>query len=474
MTTTGDGGRSGSTTKQKIDVIAFEPALLDLTQQLQDMARVADKLQETLTKALEAGLENLQDDLNQSRSDLNRMKCHLYLAVTANETLLAEIPKVKEAVKESQAAEKKGKEDPISVESSREPLVTLYAVRVALRALEAGKRRQKGTATRIRTGVTRKSGWTTRYTKLKCFECGKVGQKWWQKPHSKRKYDKRKEEAEKEDTSAGNSLAQEKERDGTESRLTSTRNLLWDDTTRTTLMDASESEYLYPIIAGGAKRSVIGLPEYVKICKELSISPKVHPKHAVDPEFHAFGINKNYSERQRVAGRVNSPIPCGRGRAIIAVLLAVYGKALPLIGKDLLREWRAEEYHEGDRTNLAWKGEKISLRTYIDERGDARLPLSREAVQMNIAESMLFTSLSDAKEHVSREESIELLKRIHSRMHALWTTIKILLERNRQWHPGMLPVLKDISKNCAVCLRTGDPQPSRKISLSRLHMGFDD
>ena len=167
-------------------------------------------------------------------------------------------------------------------------------------------------------------------------------------------------------------------------------------------------------------------------------------------------------------------IPYGRGRAIIAVLLAVDGNDLPLIGKDLLCEWRSEEDHAGDRINLAWKGEKIWLRTYIDETGHARLPLSREAMQMNIAESMLFMCLSGAKEHVSREESIESLKRIHSRTHAHWTTFKILLERNGQWHPGMLPVPKDISKNCAVCIRTGDPQPSRKISLSRLHMGFDD
>lgn len=67
MTTTEGGGGSGSTTKQTINIIAFETALLDLTQHLQDMSRVADKLQETLTKALEAALENLQGDLNQSR-----------------------------------------------------------------------------------------------------------------------------------------------------------------------------------------------------------------------------------------------------------------------------------------------------------------------------------------------------------------------------------------------------------------------
>lgn len=192
------------------------------------------------------------------------MKCHLDLAVTANETLLEEMPEVKEAVKEFRAAEKE-KEHPISVQSSREPLIALDAVRVALRALEAGKRRQKGTVTRIRMGVTRRSGRTTRYTKLKRFECEQVGQKWWQKPHSEREYDKRKEEPEKEDTSAGNSLAQAKERGGTEARLTSTKNLLWDDTMPTKLMNASESESLHPIIAGGAKRSLIGLPEYVKI-----------------------------------------------------------------------------------------------------------------------------------------------------------------------------------------------------------------
>ena len=95
-------------------------------------------------------------------------------------------------------------------------------------------------------------------------------------------------------------------------------------------------------------------------------------------------------------------------------------------------------------------------------------------MQTNIARSMLFTCLSDAKEHVSREESIELLKHIHSLTHAHWTTIKNLLEHNRQWRPVMLPILKDISKKCAVCMRTRDPQPSRKISLSHLHMCFND
>ena len=473
-TTAEDGGGSGSTEK-KIDIIAFETALRDLTQQHQDVARIADKLQEKLTKILEAAPGSLRGDLNQSRSDLNRMKCHFDVAVTANDTLLAEMPKVKEVIKELQAVEEKGKEDTTSLQSSREPLITLDAVRVALRALEAGERRQKSTATSVLTEVTRRSGRTTRYTKLKCFECGEVGHKWWQKPQCKRKHDKRKEEAEKEDNSAGNSLAQVEERGSTESRLTNTTNLLlWDDTTRTTLTDASEAESLHPIIDGGAKRSVIGLPEYVNICEELSISPKVHPRQRVDPEFHAFGTSRNSSERQRVAGRVNIPIPYGRGRTIIAGFLAVDGNVPPLIGKDLLREWRAEEDHAGGRIKLAWKGEKVSLRTYLDETGHARLPLSREALQMNIAESMLFTCLSEAKEHVSREESIKLLKRIHSRTHAHWTTIKILLERNRQWHPGMLPVLKDICKNCAVCIRTGDPQPSRKISLSRLHMGFND
>ena len=38
----------------------------------------------------------------------------------------------------------------------------------------------------------------------------------------------------------------------------------------------------------------------------------------------------------------------------------------------------------------------------------------------------------------------------------------------------MLSVLKDIKNKCSVCIRTGDPNPSSKISLSRLHMGCND
>ena len=102
----------------------------------------------------------------------------------------------------------------------------------------------------------------------------------------------------------------------------------------------------------------------------------MHPRLTGDPKFHVFGTDRNSSERQRVARRVNIPIPYGRACGIIAVFLAVDGNVPPLFGKDLLLEWRAEEDHAGNRIKLAWTGEKILLRIYTDEAGHARLQLS--------------------------------------------------------------------------------------------------
>ena len=404
-------------TGRKQDVVLLDAVLLDFAQQCKDALKGAGRLHEKLEKALESAPENLKGDLNQSISDMKRIKCHLDVALTAKNVIQAETPKFKE-IMESQLAEKTKGADVKSPEGwSGEPLITLDAVRVAHRALEAGDRRQKDTASSVLTETMRRGGRTTRiYTKLKCYKCGKVGHKWWQKPQCRKKHDKRKEEADNDNKSA---TPQVKGRVNTESGLTSTTSiLLWDDMTRTTLTDASTSISLHPIVDGGAKRSVIGLLQYIKMCDDLCISPKVHLKLAVDPEFHLFGTDTDSSKRQRIAGRVKIPIPYGRGRVIPATFLVVDGNVPPLHGKDFLREWNAEEEHAKDRLKLEWKGEKVSLRTYLDESGHARLPLSLEALQANIADSMLFTCLSEAKTNVPREQSIELLKRIHVRTHA--------------------------------------------------------
>ena len=174
------------------DVVALDAALLDLAQECNDALNVAGRLHERLEKARESTSENLKSELNQSRNDLNRIRCHLDVALAAIDVMQAKIPKLRANMKSHPVDKRKGTDGQTSEKSFSEPLITLDAVRVALRALDAGNHRQKGTTSSFLTHARQRRATTARVqTELKCYECGEVGHKWWEKSQCKRKHYKR-------------------------------------------------------------------------------------------------------------------------------------------------------------------------------------------------------------------------------------------------------------------------------------------
>ena len=91
---TEESGDQETDAGKRPNVVLVDAALLNFAQQCKDALNVTKRLHQRLEKALENAPENLQGDLNQSRSDLNRIKCHLDVALTAKDVIQAETPKL--------------------------------------------------------------------------------------------------------------------------------------------------------------------------------------------------------------------------------------------------------------------------------------------------------------------------------------------------------------------------------------------
>ena len=185
-------GKKDTERERTRDVVALHAALLDLAQQCNDALDVARGLHERLEKARESASEILKSELDQPRSDLDRIRWHLEVAIAAIDLIQAKVPKFRGNMKSHPVDIPKSTDGRTSEESFSEPFITLDAMRVALRALRAGKHRQKGTTSRFLPHARRSRGTTAGVsTELKCYECEEVGHKWWEKLQCKRKHDKR-------------------------------------------------------------------------------------------------------------------------------------------------------------------------------------------------------------------------------------------------------------------------------------------
>ena len=52
-------------------------------------------------------------------------------------------------------------------------------------------------------------------------------------------------------------------------------------------------------------------------------------------------------------------------------------------------------------------------------------------------------------------------------------TIRMLLQRNNLWHPSLKSYVEEVCRRYDICPRTGEPLPSRKISISHIDCQFN-
>lgn len=134
-----------------------------------------------------------------------------------------------------------------------------------------------------------------------------------------------------------------------------------------------------------------------------------------------------------------------------------------------------EAHRQNYVDNTSDNGDRVRLNTHIHDGGHARLPITKENVLETIAEQHVVSLFGRSDNiHDSLEQKGKLVEKLHKRTHMKQRSLRILLERNNSWDPRLKPFTETLIESCAICLRTGDPEPQCKVSFSKLHAEFND
>ncbi len=224
------------------------------------------------------------------------------------------------------------------------------------------------------------------------------------------------------------------------------------------------------IVDSGATGTVVGLCNYISICENLGFKPILLPREEGDSVAHAFGRRRT-ALHPRNHGRCVLPLPVGRGEWLHISAMVVDGDVPFMLGKDSLQQHQALESHGKEWLQMTTGERVVRFNTPVSKHdGHARILLNGKTVMYNVAESLILSLRNAIQNDVDGQN---LVQRIHEKTHLHPKSMELLLKRCGAWRPAMYLSIRDIVEKCNVCLRCGDPETSKKFSISRLHMEFN-
>lgn len=187
-----------------------------------------------------------------------------------------------------------------------------------------------------------------------------------------------------------------------------------------------------------------------------------------DYDGHAFGTNKNRSKVQPIVGRCKVHIPVESGRFSLADAVDLDREVPFALWKNTIRAWQCAEKQDRYWMEITAQGSRLRLWNTLSEKDKHyRLLLTGEDMMTNVAEGMLVALRASTK----TEKSI--VRRIHYRTHLPPDTVEMLLKRAGKWDSSLGRKIASVQRSCRSCIRSGDPRPSRKFSISKLHLNFN-
>ena len=110
--------------------------------------------------------------------------------------------------------------------------------------------------------------------------------------------------------------------------------------------------------------------------------------------------------------------------------------------------------------------EEHSCRTYKCEDGHRYLEVApkEHGQQQNVLYQRSCKTLAERR---------NLINLIHQRTHATPASMRILMQRNTLWHPSFKQYAEELYHNCAICVRSVEPLPSRKVSITHIDCQFN-
>lgn len=376
----------------------------------------------------------------------------------------------------------------------REPLITLEAGRMALRRIDLGdlakqsivrssdaisalisSQRQFDDGIAARTSLSNVKEHPDRPT-VKCWVC-QVFHFYYENEECKNAHEA------KRDIKSKSSVRKNKSGDKVKLGATTLSSVLWSDAQETvynkvTYVGCDVQEALpglgaencdHPINViddGGAAATVIGLKNYVRLCEDQGLDPKIFELEACDFSSRAFGTEENHSKPQLAVGRCELPLAISEDSLLRLSCLVIDGDFPLLIGKGALVKDKCIESHDGNWLSFEVGNQVIRLPTESSiEDGHSRVTLCGDALNFTVAKSII-------QEVTDGISTVSMVRRIYSQTHLHLRSEERLLSRAKKWTPNMAAEVANVQVKCISCIHSGDSLSSNKFSMSRIHLNL--
>lgn len=218
-----------------------------------------------------------------------------------------------------------------------------------------------------------------------------------------------------------------------------------------------------PVVDNGCPTSVTGLDSAAALADSLNIPLELSP--ISKPFIHYFGPATNSTEGKWTVAQWLLPLRFRDGFIAKIPIACVTGDDPLLLGGSFLDLCTLNN----PANELVFKdkeGKEHFCKTYKREDGHRYLELAprEHGQQQYVLYQRNYTTLQE------RRKLVEL---VHRRTHASPASIRMLLQRNGIWHPSLKAYVEELCRKCSICIRTGEPLPSRKVSISHIECNFN-
>ena len=217
------------------------------------------------------------------------------------------------------------------------------------------------------------------------------------------------------------------------------------------------------IVDQGCPSSVTGVRSAAALADTLNIALELKP--IPSPFYHFFGPEGNSTRGAWTIALWDMPIRFGDGYQLHFPVACVPGDDPVLLGADFLD--RCVINNPQNKIVLLRKdGRTHECRTYKHTDGHRYLEVApREEAQQQYA-------LLQGRWTIVKEKQ-RLACTLHERTHASPASLRMLIERNGLWDNALTEYIRKLCADCTICVRTGRPLPSRKVSLSHIDAKFN-
>lgn len=247
--------------------------------------------------------------------------------------------------------------------------------------------------------------------------------------------------------------------------------------------EESEDQFMHhygPLLDDGAPYSGIGeielkhIQTYVCPLWDGNLEPL--PDTIADRPYWQYGTGKHSSQAKRILGSVMLTARSDSGDPVSIRHLVIAGSSQWIIGRNVTRN--CDILHLG--TNVLRLPKNQGSITIIDKDFHSYLPYnifcSVDPVPEHYSSVFFCAAMNVHSARLDWKAMKKIVDKVHNHVcgHASFSDIKTLLERNNLFTDECAKYLTTVLDQCNSCIRTSEPKPARKVSLSSISRTFND